>query len=127
MIILYSLLIIIYYLLIFFYSVLILVHYLSIIFLFYIYYCIFVRIYGNHGLAVEDKISNPEELSSIPPCALRSLPFIVKIAPVITENFGTSGRKFPSHIKQSFSPTQQDESCAIRAGWRNSEERLVTV
>jgi hypothetical protein len=29
---------------------------------------------------------------------------------VITENFGTWGRKFPAHIKQSFSPTQQDES-----------------
>ncbi len=47
--------------------------------------------------------------------------------PVITENFGTWGRKFPAHIKQPFSPTQQDESCVIRAGWRNSADRLVTV
>ncbi len=46
---------------------------------------------------------------------------------MITENFGTWGRKFPAHIKQSFSPSQQDESCVIRAGWRNSAERLVTV
>jgi hypothetical protein len=30
-------------------------------------------------------------------------------------------------MEQSFSPTQQDESCVIRAGWRNSAERLVTV
>ncbi len=62
--------------------------------------------------------------------------FIVKIAGnfrwlrklwLSTENFGSWGSKFPDYMKQSFSPTQQDESCVIRAGWRNSAERLVTV
>ena len=120
--------IIVYSLLIFFYSLLILVHYLSIIFLFYIYYCIFTRIYGNRGLVVEDRISKPEELNSIPPCSISLFSSKNRRKfPVITENFGTWGRKFPAQIKQSFSPTQQDESCVIRAGWRNSAERLVTV
>ncbi len=70
LIIFYSLLIIVYSFLIFFYSLLILVHYLSIIFLFYIYYSICIKTYGNRGLVVEDRISKPEELSSIPPCAV---------------------------------------------------------
>ncbi len=68
---------------------------------------------------------------------MRTLPFfIVKIAGnfrwfrklrLSTENFGSWGSKFPDYMEQSFSPTQQDESCVIRAGWRNSAERLVTV
>jgi hypothetical protein len=68
---------------------------------------------------------------------MRLLPFfIVKIAGnfrwlqklrLSTENFGSWGSNFPDYMEQSFSPTQQDESCVIRAGWRNSAERLVTV
>ena len=90
LIIFYSLLIIVYSLLIFFYPLLILVHYLSIIFLFYNYYCICIKIYGNHGLVVEDRISKPEELNSIPPCAISlfSSKNRRKFS-VITENFGT--------------------------------------
>jgi hypothetical protein len=39
--------------------------------------------------------------------------------PVITENFGTLGRKFPGYKGQSFSRPLTVWSGAIRSGWRN--------
>ncbi len=78
LIIFYSLLIIVYSLLIFFYSSLILVHYLSIIFLFYIYYCILQKMWKpwSRGRG-QDQISRGTEFDP----TMRSLPFFtVKIA-----------------------------------------------
>ncbi len=81
---------------------------------------LFALTQGKFGLGVEERIWNPEEVSSILPCAYSS--FFAQESrkfPVITENFGTLGRKFPGYIEQSFSRPLTVWSGAIRSGWRN--------
>ncbi len=54
---------------------------------------------GKHGLGVEERIWNLEDVSSILPCACSSY-FAQENRrkfPVITENFGTLTRKFPGY------------------------------
>ncbi len=82
---------------------------------------LYILTQGKRGLGVEERIWNPEDVSSILPYACSS--FFAqenrRKFPVITENFGTLGRKFPGYIEQSFSRPLTVWSGAIRSGWRN--------
>jgi hypothetical protein len=113
--IVYSLLIIVHSLLIIVHSLLIKVYSLLILNI------LLALTEGKCGLGVEERICISKEVRSILPCACSS--FFAqenrRKFPVITENFGTLGSKFPGCIEQSFSRPLTVWSGAIRSGWRN--------
>ncbi len=120
---------------IFVYSLLISVYFIHYLLFLSLSYILTLISHGSSGVGVEDRISNPEVVSSIP---LRAIsPFSQEKSPefsgdygklrLITGNFGTWGSKFPDHIEHSFSLPLTVWSGAIRSGWRNSAYGLVTV
>jgi hypothetical protein len=54
---------------------------------------------GNHGLEVEEKLRNPEDVSSIPPCAL--FLFSQEKSPEISGDYGKL-RNLRKQIPRSF-------------------------
>ena len=78
---------------------------------------------GNHGLGVKDRITNPEEVSSILPWArFQFFSFWVSLRniPEPPEKLAIGRSIYPGLTGEIFSLPLTVDSGAIRSGWRNN-------